>query len=133
MAGFGSSGRYGFGGGGDKEKLTGRIEDIKAAPQHGEKRLIVRDKQANKSVAIDIPTSESLGLERKETYHFMVEEKHARRDGQGGRAMTPTQRTYQCDDRPAEYGSGSSWDNVLNRFGDNDRGGSGRRGRTFKG
>lgn len=123
MAGFGSSGHYGFGDDSNKQKLTGRIEDIKPAPQHGEKRLIVRDKAGGKSVAVDIKTDCSVGLERKETYHFLVEEKDAVRSGQGSRMKSSSFKSYQCEDAPSLYGSGSSWDSSFNRFGNSERGG----------
>lgn len=132
MAGFGSSGRYGCSDNSNKQRLTGKIEDIKPAPQHGEKRLIVREKGGGKSIAIDIDTDCSTGLERKQSYNFLVEEKNATRSGQGSRMKSPSFKSYHCEDEPSVYGSGSSWDSTFNRFGNSERGGgSDRNKRKF--
>lgn len=129
--GFGSSGSYGFGEGSGKEMLIGKIEDIKAAPEYGERRIIVREKTGRRStVAVDMPTGCSSKLERKETYAFSVEEKSSVRSGQGSRMKSSSFRSYHCDDEPSMYTGREGRGEMLNRFGGDERGGS-RRNRTF--
>jgi hypothetical protein len=130
--GFGSSGSYGFGDGGSKEILIGKLEDIKAAPHNGERRLIVREKTGRCStVAVDIPSEYSSKLERKETYCFSVEEKSDVRNGQGSRMKSSSFRAYHCDDAPSEYTGSEGRGDLLNRFGGSERGGVDRHSRKF--
>lgn len=107
MSSFGMKGQSSFEGSGHKDIKNGTVSDIKASPERGKKRLIVREKSAlGQSCAIDIPISESKKIERKETYSFHVEEKTEDRYGSAGRQKKTGFKTYYCDETPEKYGGG---------------------------
>ena len=136
MPGFGSSGQYGFGDGGGKDIVVGKIEDIKSAPKYGERRVIVREKSGRRStMAVDMPSDCSAKLERKETYRFRVEEKEDTRGGYKSASRSSSFRIYHCDDAPEPYNAYGGWESSFGRSGshDSDGGGSGRFGRKFSG
>lgn len=109
MAGLGGSGRYSFETSGKKELMCGTVKDIKASPEGGKKRLIVKEKGAsNKSFAVDIDMMDAKNLKRKETYAFQVEEKSDDRYGSQGRKKESGFRTYYCDTTPEKYGGAGS-------------------------
>lgn len=125
MPGFGTSGRHNFGGEGGKERIVGKVEDIKAAPKTGEKRVIIREKDGSRSsMAVDMPTGCCTDLERKKTYSFEAEKKQSHHNG-GGQMRNETQsyRAYHCDTKPHEYTGTEGRTDVFDRFGDNERGG----------
>ena len=125
MPGFGSSGRFNFGDGEDKQTLVGKVTDIKSAPGAGEKRIIVREKSgARASVAVDMPAGCSKDIERKETYCFTVQEKNQSREGcDSGRKKPPSYRAYDCEDKPSLYTGREGRGDAFNRFGNDERGG----------
>ena len=91
---------------GRKQAKDATVSDIKASPERGKKRLIVREKSARgQSCAIDIPISESKHIERKEAYSFLVEEKTEDRYGNSGRKKNTGYKTYYCDEKPEKYGT----------------------------
>jgi len=125
MKGRGFSGSYGSNDGGDKEELIGTIQEKKASPERGHKRLIVKEKYGRrKAVAIDVPVPTSTKVDRKETYRFMVEDKEkSRGERYGGEHKSQTSgfRTYRSDDMPDVF-DGSRTTTDLNRFGGNGGG-----------
>lgn len=135
MARFGSSGGHGFGGDDNKEMIVGKVEDIKSAPQYGERRIIVREKTGSRStLAVDMPTGCSADLKCKETYCFSVEEKESTRGGgMGTRMKSSSFKSYHCEDTPEKYSAGAGQSSMFGRFGNDERGGGSRRNRTFTG
>ena len=88
---------------GSSEIKNGTVSDIKASPERGKKRVIVREKSARaQSFAVDIPMREAREIERKETYSFRVENKPAKSYG-GSREKKIGFRAYNCDEAPTAY------------------------------
>lgn len=119
------SGKNRFETNGKGETIVGKVEEIKNAPQHGQKRLIIREKGSRKAASVDIPTKQSKNVERKETYKFDVEEKDSsdRYGGTGSRRSTSGFKNYYSDSAPEKFGLGSK--DYMSRFG-GGRSGSGR-------
>ena len=86
-----------------KDELSGRVTDIKASPERGYKRVIVRERTyAGQSCAIDIPYKEARDIKRKESYSFDVTQKQEKTYG-GARARSDSFKTYYCEDSPRDY------------------------------
>lgn len=82
---------------------NGTVSEVRASPERGKKRFIVREKSARgQSFAVDIPMSEARHVERKETYSFNVQDKPAKAYG-GGREKKTGFRSYNCDEAPSQY------------------------------
>jgi len=120
--GFGSSDN-------DKEELIGTVQEKKASPERGQKRLIVKEKYGRrKAVAIDVPVQNSTKVDRKETYAFKVEDKEKAREQSYGyehKSLTGGFRTYRSDDMPEKF-SGSRLGTDMTRFGGGGRSGKSR-------
>lgn len=101
--------------GGARAELVAKIAEIKAAPHHGQKRLVVRGEGAKGHAVIDIDVAEARDLEEKGTYRFQVTEKNAGRPGQSTMQRSSGFKNYYCDDAPEKY-SGMTTD--MNRFGE---------------
>ena len=107
-------------GGGTKSEIIAKVQEMKAAPHHGQKRLVVRETgKLNSHSVIDITMKESMKIEEKGTYRFQVEEKNANRPAQSTTRMNSGFKSYSCDDTPTPYegGSGTNFD----RFGGGTR------------
>lgn len=115
-----SGGLYGSSNSGNKDIIVGKIEDIKASPSPGERRVVVREKGGRRAtLAVDMPTRCSKDLERKETYAFAVEEKDAKNFAGTSQRLKAASRfkSYHCDDAPEKYTGIGGWGQATNRFG----------------
>ncbi len=101
---MGFSGGYDGDTGGAKAEVIARVAEIKAAPHHGQKRLVVREYGKSKShTVIDIDMSQAKDIEEKGTYRFQVEEKNAGRPGQSQMARQSGFKNYYCEDAPEKF------------------------------
>lgn len=102
MTDYSMGGKNSMEGSGPKNIKNGTVSDIKAAPERGKKRIIVREKSARaQSFAVDIPMKEARQIERKEAYAFDVREKPEK---SYGREKKTGFKTYYCDEAPEKYG-----------------------------
>ncbi|MEM6780520.1 MAG: hypothetical protein AAF569_01505 [Pseudomonadota bacterium] len=125
-----SSGRY-DGGGGETERLIGKVEDIKNSPEKGKQRLTVRERDAGRrSVSVDVNATDAGKIKRKETYAFDVEERFSEgKYGQErGRFSQSKYKTYTTDTTPEVYEGPIGGDDRWNRFSSGNRGGGGFKG-----
>lgn len=108
---------------GPKNIKNGTVSDIKASPERGKKRIIVREKSARaQSFAVDIPMREARNVERKESYSFDVKEKPIKPYGSDKKTGF---KSYYCDEAPEKYGGGGGQQfksfSDGNRLGSSDR------------
>jgi len=83
-------------GSGPKNIKNGTVSDIKASPERGKKRIIVREKSARaQSFAVDIPMREARDVEPKESYSFDVKEKPIKPYGSDKKTGF---KSYYCDE-----------------------------------
>lgn len=111
--------KYGYDGkGGVMEEMIARIQDIKAAPESGKTRLVVKPKDSNRSHAvIDIDMKNGRDLKSKETYIFQVSEKDDSRVPGFQRKKSAEFRAYRCSDDPEKYSPEMATKRLMNRFG----------------
>jgi hypothetical protein len=110
--------KYGYDGTGAKERLVAKIQDIKASPEAGKKRLIIRETTKTMShAAIDIDMKYARDLEEKGTYVFEVEEKDNSRNPGFQRKKGSSFRSYYCHEEPDLYTPESDRRELMNRFG----------------
>lgn len=124
MGKFGGSGT--FEGDGAYRQMIAKVQDIKASPHHGQKRLVVKEhgKLASHSV-IDIDISAGRDIEEKGTYVFDVCEKEDSRYGYQRKKSTGFS-AYHCGTSPDEFTSATETAMRFNRF--EGGGGNGRAG-----
>lgn len=126
MSKFGGTG---FEGDGAYVQMIAKIQDIKAAPHHGQKRLVVRERgKQHQHAVIDIDMKAFRELEEKQTYIFQVKEKTDSRYGHQRRGATGF-KAYSCDDAPTEFTQAALTEQTFNRFGGCGSGNAGRRTR----
>lgn len=110
--------KYGYDGLGAKEEMVARIQDIKASPEAGKKRLVVREKDKVRSHAvIDIDMKNAKELKSKETYVFQVNEKDDSRNPGFQRKKSADFKAFHCKDDPTVYVPGSETAKKMTRFG----------------
>lgn len=109
---------FGYDGTGAKEEMVARIEDLKASPEAGKKRLVVREKDKVRGHAvIDIDMKNAKDLKAKETYVFQVSEKDDSKNPGFQRKKSAEFRAYHCGDDPNVYVPGSETSKKMTRFG----------------
>lgn len=110
--------KYGYDGTGAKEEMIARIQDIKAAPEPGKTRLVVkpRDAQRNHAV-IDINMKNARDLKSKETYIFQVNEKDDSRVPGFQRKKSAEFKAYHCAENPEKYSPEMATQRLMHRFG----------------
>lgn len=115
MSKFGSN--YGaFEGDGAYVQMIAKIQDIKAAPHHGQKRLVVREHgKVHHQAVIDIDMKAFRELEEKGTYVFQVQEKDDSRYGYQRKKGTGF-KAYHCGEAPEEFSAGAMSEQQFNRF-----------------
>lgn len=121
-----------FGGSGTSEgegayrQMIAKVQDIKASPHHGQKRLVVKEhgKNFHHSV-IDIDISAGRDIEEKGTYVFDVCEKEESRYGYQRKKSTGFS-AYHCETAPDTFTSSTETAMLFSRFGGG--GGNGRAG-----
>jgi len=115
LAKFGGSNS--FEGDGAYTQMIAKIQDMKAAPHHGQKRLVVREHgKVHQQAVIDIDMSAMRDLEEGETYVFSVKEKDDSRYGYQRKKMTSF-KAYHCDDAPEEFTATTLTEQQFSRFG----------------
>lgn len=126
MSKFG--GGYGaFEGDGAYAQMIAKIQDIKAAPHHGQKRLVVRERgKLHQQTVIDIDMKAVRDLEEGESYIFNVKEKTDSRYGYQRRGSS-TFKAYSCDEAPDAYSAAAVAEMAFNRFGKAERCGMSKR------
>ena len=109
---------YGYDGTGAKEQMIAKIQDIKASPESGKTRLIVREKdKIHSHASIDIDMKHAKELKTKETYVFQVNEKdHSRMPG-FQRKKSAEHKAFHCHEDPSVYVPGSELAGKMSRFG----------------
>lgn len=124
---MGFSGSTDRGGGGARQEIIARIEEMKAAPHHGQKRLVIRESnKSNTHAVIDIDMKDARELQEKGTYRFQVEEKHGNRPGQHARTGSSGFKSYASVEAPEKFdGQYTNFD----RFRDKETGGRSSRTR----
>jgi hypothetical protein len=116
LAGFGDN-SGGFEGEGAYKEMIAKVRDIKAAPHHGQKRLIVSERgKIHTQAVIDIDISAVRDLEENETYVFKVKEKDDSRYGYQRKKATSF-TAYSCDDVPEEFTPETIARSLMSRFG----------------
>jgi len=107
------------------EQLIAKVQDIKASPKAGQRRLVVREKGTNFSHAvIDIDMKVSRDLKSKETYVFQVKEKDDSSNPGFQRKRSGEFKAFECRDTPEAYTLEFEKNALFNRFG----GGGGGKG-----
>lgn len=120
MSKFGG-GRGAFEGEGAYTQMIAKIQDIKAAPHHGQKRLVVREHgKLHQQAVIDIDMKAMRDIEEKGTYVFQVQEKDEHRYGYQRKKSTNF-TAYTCDEKPEAFTSSTLHDMSFNRFGGGKR------------
>jgi hypothetical protein len=110
---------------GAMEQLIAKVQDIKASPKAGQKRLVVREKGTNFTHAIiDIDMKASRDLKSKETYVFQVREKDDSSNPGFQRKRSSEFKSFLCADTPEAYSLEFEKNALFNRFG----GGGGGKG-----
>ncbi len=110
--------KYGYDGTGAREEMIARIQDIKAAPEPGRTRLVVKPKDASRNHAvIDINMKNARDLKSKETYIFQVDEKDDSRVPGFQRRKSAEFKAYHCDANPEKYSPEIATDRLMKRFG----------------
>lgn len=110
--------KYGYDGTGAREEMIARIQDIKASPESGKTRLVVKAKDMSRSHAvIDIDMKNARDLKAKETYIFQISEKDDSRVPGFQRKKSAEFRAYHCDENPEKYAPDMAADRLMNRFG----------------
>lgn len=111
-------------------KLVGKIEEIKAAPSSGRKRLVVKEdgKQHSRSY-IDIDVKQSKDLEKNQKYVFDVKDKETTTYGRRNRKPYSAFNAYDCDRAPDDYDSSAGSSERSTRFGGSSRLSKGKRTR----
>jgi hypothetical protein len=113
-----------FDGDGAYKEMIAKVQDIKAAPHHGQKRLVVREQgKLHEQAVIDIDMKSARELEERGTYVFKVQEKTDDRYGYQ-RKKTASFKAYSCDDTPLEFTPDTIAKNLMSRFG-GENGGKG--------
>lgn len=116
MTGFGSS-TGGFEGEGAYKEMIAKVRDIKAAPHHGQKRLVVSERgKIHTQTVIDIDMSAVRDLEENGTYVFNVKEKDDSRYGYQRKKATNF-KAYSCEDVPLEFTPETIAKSLMSRFG----------------
>ena len=114
MAKFGSSNVHE--GDGAYIQMIAKIQDIKAAPHHGQKRLVVREHgKVHQQAVIDIDMSAMRDIEEDETYVFNVKEKDGSRYGYQRKKLTSF-KAYHCDEAPGEFTATTLTEQQFSRF-----------------
>jgi hypothetical protein len=113
---------------GAMERITAKIQDIKASPTSGKQRLVVREKGTNFTHAIiDIDMKVAKNLKEKETYIFNVNEKDDSSLPGFQRKRSSTFKAYHCEEAPDEYSASAERSAGFNRFGGGGPKGNGKR------
>jgi hypothetical protein len=101
------------------KEMVAKIQELKAAPHHGQKRLVVREKgKVHTHSVIDIDMKHARDIEEKGTYKFVVEEKENNRNGQSKKRTSSTGfKAYHCGDKPIEYTAEIEKAETFSRFG----------------
>ncbi len=115
-------GRYsftnGYDGDGSLEKITAMVQEIKASPKSGHKRLVVREKGKTMSHAvIDIKMKDAKDVEEKKSYMFDVREKDYSRNPGQQRRKAADFKGYDCEGMPEDYTPAAETQARFNRFG----------------
>lgn len=106
-----------FDGDGAYQQLIAQVQDIKASPYHGQKRLVVKERGTLfQQTVIDIEMSAARGLEEKESYVFNVTERAEDRCGYQ-RHRSSGFKAYHCGDAPEEFTASMDSEMKFNRFG----------------
>lgn len=106
-----------FDGDGAYKEMIAKVQDIKAAPHHGQKRLVVREQgKLHEQAVIDIDMKAARELEERGTYVFKVQEKTDDRYGYQ-RKKAASFKAYSCDDTPQEFTPETIAKNLMSRFG----------------
>jgi len=104
------------------QQIIARVQDIKSAAAHGQKRLVIRENgKAHAHAVIDIDMREARDLKEKETYKFTVKEKNINRPGQSQRASGSNFKAYECHDAPEVYDTAAAQAEAFTRFGGSGR------------
>lgn len=127
MGKFGGSGT--FEGDGAYRQMIAKVQDIKASPHHGQKRLVVMEngKTSTHSV-IDIDMRAGREIEEKGTYVFNVCEKEESRYGYQRKKNTRFS-AYHCDSAPSEFTPATENAMRFSRFSGDICGSTGRGGK----
>ena len=121
------SGGNSFDGDGAYMQMIAKVQDIKAAPHHGQKRLVVRERgKMHQQCVIDIDMSAMRDLEESGTYVFKVKEKDDSRYGYQRKKATSF-KSYSCEDMPEEFTPEFIAKSLMHRFGGEDGGKGGKR------
>ncbi len=119
MAKFGGS--RGLEGDGAYVQMIAQIQDIKAAPHHGQKRLVVKERgKLHQQAVIDIDMSAGRDLEESETYVFTVKEKEESRYGYQRKKNTGF-KAFHCEQAPGEFTASTETEMRFSRFGGEGR------------
>lgn len=128
MTGFGRNG--GFEGEGAYMQMVAKVQEVKAAPHHGQKRLVVRERgKIHTQAVIDIDMSAVRDLEENETYVFHVKEKDDSRYGYQRKKATSF-KAYSCEDTPEAFTPETIAKSLMSRFG-GENGGKGHKRTKF--
>jgi hypothetical protein len=105
------------------KEMVAKIQEMKAAPHHGQKRLVIREKgKIHTHSVIDIDMKHARDIEEKGTYKFKVEEKEDSRNGQKKKHNSSTGfKAYHCGDKPIEYTAEIEKAETFSRFGSTTR------------
>lgn len=99
---FGRGGQYSPDHNEKTEKIHGRVTQIKASPEKGKKRLIVKSKTGmRKAVGVDVEAKNASHIKRKEDYTLIVKEKDEH--NYSGRPKASGFKTYSTDEKPEIY------------------------------
>lgn len=99
---FGRGGRYSSEHDEKTEEIHGRVTQIKASPEKGKKRLIVKTKTGmRKAIGVDVEAKNATHIKRKEDYTIMVKEKDEH--NYSGRSKVSGFKTYSTDEKPEIY------------------------------
>ncbi len=99
---FGRGGRYSSEHDERTQEIHGRVTQVKASPEKGKKRLIVKSKTGmRKAVGVDIEAKHAAGIKRKENYTIQVKEKDEH--NYSGRPKASGFKTYSTDKKPEIY------------------------------
>ena len=108
-------------------QMIAKIQDIKAAPHHGQKRLVVREHgKVHQQAVIDIDMSAMRDVEEDTTYVFNVKEKDDSRYGYQRKKLTNF-KAYSCDEQPDEFTATTLTEQQFSRFGGEGRLKTGKR------
>ena len=92
-----------FEGEGAYREMIAKVQDIKAAPHHGQKRLVVREQgKLHQQAVIDIDMKAMRDVEESGTYVFKVQEKDDNRYGYQRKKVTGF-KAFSCDEAPREF------------------------------